>query len=216
MNDNKLISKTEGVGIDMGIKDLAICSNGKIYKNINKTEKIKKIKKKFKREQRKLSRKYESFKKRNKNKKEEKATRQNIQKQVVKVQKLYIKLTNIRTNYINNIISEIIKQKPSFIAIEDLNIKSMMKNRHLSRAISEQKFYEFRTKLTNKCKENEIEVRIVDRFYASSKLCSCCGNKKINLSLKDRIYVCDKCNLEIDRDLNASINLRKSDIYEIA
>ena len=205
----------EGLGIDLGIKEFAICSNGNKFKNINKTSTVKKIEKKLKREQRKLSRKYESLKIRNKNIKEGRATRQNIQKQVVKVQKLHQRLTNIRTDYINKIVSSIIKQKPSYITIEDLNVKGMMKNKHLSKAIASQKFFEFKTKLTVKCKENHIELRIVDRFYPSSKTCSQCGKVKKDLKLSDRIYKCD-CGFTIDRDLNASINLKNAKEYKIA
>ena len=205
----------EGLGIDLGIKEFAICSNGNKFKNINKTSTVKKIEKKLKREQRKLSRKYESLKIRNKNIKEGRATRQNIQKQVVKVQKLHQRLTNIRTDYINKIVSSIIKQKPSYITIEDLNVKGMMKNKHLSKAIASQKFFEFKTKLTFKCKENHIELRIVDRFYPSSKTCSQCGKVKKDLKLSDRIYKCD-CGFTIDRDLNASINLKNAKEYKIA
>ena len=205
----------EGLGIDLGIKEFAICSNGNKFKNINKTSTVKKIEKKLKREQRKLSRKYESLKIRNKNIKEGRATRQNIQKQIIKVQKLHQRLTNIRTDYINKIVSSIIKQKPSYITIEDLNVKGMMKNKHLSKAIASQKFFEFKTKLTVKCKENHIELRIVDRFYPSSKTCSQCGKVKKDLKLSDRIYKCD-CGFTIDRDLNASINLKNAKEYKIA
>ena len=205
----------EGLGIDLGIKEFAICSNGNKFKNINKTSTIKKVEKKLKREQRKLSRKYESLKIRNKKEKGGNATRQNIQKQIVKVQKLHQRLTNIRTDYINKIVSSIIKQKPSYITIEDLNVKGMMKNKHLSKAIASQKFFEFKTKLTVKCKENHIELRIVDRFYPSSKTCSSCGKVKKDLKLSDRIYKCD-CGFTIDRDLNASINLKNAKEYKIA
>ena len=205
----------EGVGIDLGIKEFVICSNGNKFKNINKISTVKKVEKKLKREQRKLSRKYESLKIRNKNIKEGRATRQNIQKQIIKVQKLHQRLTNIRTDYINKIVSSIIKQKPSYITIEDLNIKGMMKNKHLSKAITSQKFFEFKTKLTVKCKENHIELRIVDRFYPSSKTCSQCGKVKKDLKLSDRIYKCD-CGFTIDRDLNASINLKNAKEYKIA
>ena len=204
-----------GVGIDLGIKEFAVCSDGIKFKNINKTSTVKKVEKKLKREQRKLSRKYESLKIRNKNIKEGRATRQNIQKQIIKVQKLHQRLTNIRTDYINKIVSSIIKQKPSYITIEDLNIKGMMKNKHLSKAITSQKFFEFKTKLTVKCKENHIELRIVDRFYPSSKTCSQCGKVKKDLKLSDRIYKCD-CGFTIDRDLNASINLKNAKEYKIA
>ena len=214
--DDLKISKpiNEGIGIDLGIKDFAICSDKKIYKNINKTSTVKKIEKKLKREQRKLSRKYESLKIRNKKEKGE-ATRQNIQKQVVKVQKLHQRLNNIRTDYINKTISSIIKQEPSYITIEDLNIKGMMKNKHLSKAVASQKFFEFKTKLNSKCKQSNIELRIVDKFYPSSKTCSCCGSIKKDLKLSDRVYKC-KCGLIIDRDLNASINLKNAKEYKIA
>ena len=205
----------EGIGIDLGIKDFAICSNGNKFKNINKTSTFKKIEKKLKREQRKLSRKYKDLKIRNKNIKEGRATGQNIQKQVVKVQKLHQRLRNIRTDYINKTVFSIINQKPSYITIEDLNVKGMMKNKHLSKAIASQKFFEFKTKLTVKCKENHIELRIVDRFYPSSKTCSSCGKVKRDLKLSDRIYKCD-CGFTIDRDLNASINLKNAKEYKIA
>lgn len=207
---------SEGLGIDLGLKDFAILSNGETYKNINKTKKIKNLEKKLKREQRSLSRKYEDLKKRNKiNKEGEEATRQNIQKQVLKIQKLYQTLTNIRTNYINQIISEIVKTKPSYITIEDLNVSGMMKNKHLSKAIASQKFYEFRTKLIAKSKEIGIEVRIVDRFYPSSKLCNNCGHIKKDLKLSDREYICE-CGYKSDRDYNASLNLRDAKVYTIA
>ena len=205
----------EGIGIDLGIKDFAICSNGNKFKNINKTSTIKKVEKKLKREQRKLSRKYESLKIRNKNIKEGRATRQNIQKQIVKVQKLHQRLANTRTDYINKTVSKIVKQKPSYVTIEDLNVKGMMKNKHLSKAIASQKFFEFKTKLMSKCKQNDVELRIVDRFYPSSKTCSQCGEIKKDLKLSDRVYKCS-CGLVIDRDLNASINLRNAKEYKIA
>lgn len=143
------------------------------------------------------------------------ATRQNIQKQVVKIQKLHQRLVNIRTDYINKTISSIIKQKPSYITIEDLNIKGMMKNKHLSKAVASQKFFKFRTKLTTKCKQNNIELRVVDRFYPSSKTCSQCGEIKKDLKLSDRVYKCS-CGLMIDRDLNASINLKNAKKYKVA
>ncbi len=205
----------EGIGIDLGIKDFAICSNGSKFKNINKTSTVKKVEKKLKREQRKLSRKYESLKVRNKNIKEGVATRQNIQKQIVKVQKIHQRLANIRTDYINKTVFQVIEQKPSYITIEDLNVTGMMKNKHLSKAISSQKFFEFRTKLTAKCKQNNIELRVADRWYPSSKTCSQCGEVNKGLKLKDRVYKCE-CGLSIDRDLNASINLKNAKKYKIA
>ncbi|EOU1701788.1 transposase [Clostridium perfringens] len=215
-DDKKVYKSTnEGLGIDLGVKEFVVCSNGIKFKNINKTSTVKKVEKKLKREQRKLSRKYESLKIRNKNLKEGRATSQNIQKQLVKVQKLHQRLTNIRTDYINKIVSSIIKQKPSYITIEDLAVSNLMKNKHLSKAIASQKFFEFKTKLMFKCKENHIELRIVDRFYPSSKTCSSCGKVKKDLKISDRVYKCD-CGLTIDRDLNASINLKNAKEYKIA
>ncbi len=208
-------NNNEGIGIDLGIKEFAVCSDGIKFKNINKTSTVKKVEKKLKREQRKLSRKYESLKIRNKNIKEGRATRQNIQKQIVKVQKLHQRLANIRTDYINKTVSKIVKQKPSYVTIEDLNVKGMMKNKYLSKAIASQKFFEFKTKLMSKCKQNNIELRIVDRFYPSSKTCSNCGKVKKDLKLSDRIYKCS-CGFNIDRDLNASINLKNAKEYKIA
>jgi putative transposase len=160
-------------------------------KNINKTSKVKKLEKKLKREQRKLSRKYESLKNKTKNKKE--ATRQNISKQIVKVQILYQKLTNIRHNYINQVVNEVVKANPQHITIEDLNVKGMMKNRHLAKAVAKQSFYHFRIKLEHKCKISNIELRVVSRFYPSSKTCSCCGYIKKDLTLSDRVYICNDC-----------------------
>ena len=204
----------QGIGIDLGIKDFAICSNKQTYKNINKTQRVRKLEKKLLREQRKLSRKYESLKLRNKIKKGE-ATRQNIQKQITRVQILHQKLNNIRTDYINKVVNGVVRNKPQYITIEDLNVSGMMKNKHLSKSVAQQKFYEFRNKLTNKCHDLGIELRIVDRFYPSSKLCHNCGQIKKDLKLSDRIYKCD-CGLEIDRDYNASLNLRDCLTYKIA
>ena len=197
----------EGIGIDLGLKDFAIVSNGKTYKNINKSAKLKKLEKQLRRAQRCLSRKYENLKK--------ESTQKNIQKQRLKVQKLYQRIDNIRTDYMNKTIAEIVKTKPSYITIEDLNVKGMMKNRHLSKAVASQKFYEFRTKLKNKCDENGIELRVVDRWYPSSKLCHCCGAIKKDLKLSDRIYKCN-CGYIADRDYNASLNLRDAKTYKIA
>ena len=206
----------DGVGIDLGIKNLAVVSNTeKPFKNINKTEKVKELEKKLKREQRKLSRKYESLKVRNK-RKGGNATRQNIQKQIVKVQKLHNTLTNIRDNYINQVVNEIVKTKPSYISIEDLNVSGMMKNKHLARVIAQQKFYQFKIKLQYKCKLNGIELRIVDRYYPSSKMCNECGSIDKTLNLSDRIYICKECGCVIDRDKNASINLANAKTYKVA
>ena len=215
-DDKKVYKSTnEGLGIDLGVKEFAVCSDGSKFKNINKTSTVKKIEKKLKREQRKLSRKYESLKIRNKNIKEGRATGQNIQKQVIKVQKLHQRLRNIRTDYINKTVFSIVNQKPSYVTIEYLNVKGMMKNKHLSKAIASQKFFEFKNKLVFKCKQNDVELRVVDRFYPSSKTCSNCGKVNKDLKLSDRIYRCN-CGLAIDRDLNASINLKNAKEYKIA
>ena len=202
-------NSNEGIGIDLGLKDFAIVSNGKTYKNINKSARLKKLEKQLHREQRCLSRKYENLKKGGV------TQRANIQKQKLKVQKLHQKMENIRADYINKTIAEIVKTKPSYITIEDLNVKGMMKNRYLSKAVASQKFYEFRTKLKNKCDENGIELRVVDKMYPSSKLCHCCGAIKKDLKLSDRIYKCD-CGYMADRDYNASLNLRDAITYTIA
>lgn len=208
--NNKIANNSnEGIGIDLGLKDLAIVSNGKTYKNINKSAKSRRLEKQLIREQRSLSRKYENLKK------GESTQKTNIQKQRLKVQKLHHRIDNIRTDYINKTIVEIVKTKPSYITIEDLNVKGMMKNRHLSKAIASQKFYEFRTKLQAKCNENGIELRVVDRWYPSSKTCHCCGAVKKDLKLSDRIFKCD-CGYTEDRDFNAALNLRDATTYEVA
>lgn len=203
-----------GLGIDLGLKDFAVCSNGKVYKNINKGSRIRKLERRLRREQRSLSRKYESCKKPNNMKGE--ATRQNIQKQKLTVQRLHQRLDNIRTDYINKVISELVKTKPMWITVEDLNVSGMMKNRHLSKAIAQQKFFEFRTKILTKCNEYGIELRVADRFYPSSKICHNCGSVKSDLKLSDRIYCCDECGYTNDRDCNASLNLRDCHAYSIA
>ena len=200
---------SDGVGIDLGLKNLAIISNGTVYRNINKTARIRKLEKQLRREQRKLSRKYENLKK------GESTQKANIRKQKLKVQKLHQRLENIRTDYINKTISEIVKTKPSHITVEDLNVSGMMKNRHLSKAVASQKFYEFRTKLKTKCEEFGIELRIVSRWYPSSKICHCCGHIKKDLKLSDRVYRC-ACGYIEDRDFNAALNLRDAETYEIA
>lgn len=202
-------NSNEGIGIDLGLKDFAIVSNGKTYRNINKSAGLKKLEKQLIREQRSLSRKYENLKK------GESTQRANIQKQKLKVQKLHHKMDNIRTDHINKTIAEIVKTKPSYITIEDLNVKGMMKNRCLSKAVASQKFYEFRTKLKAKCDENGIELRVADRFYPSSKTCHHCGSVRKNLKLSDRIYRCE-CGYVADRDLNAALNLKDTKTYRIA
>lgn len=208
--NNKIANhSSEGIGIDFGLKDFAIVSNGKIYKNINKSAKLKKLEKQLIREQRSLSRKYENVKK------GESTQKTNIPKQRLKVQKLHHRIDNIRTDYINKTIAEIVKTKPSYITIEDLNVSGMMKNKHLSKAVASQKFYEFRTRLQTKCNENGIELRVVDRWFPSSKTCHCCGAIKKDLKLSDRIFKCD-CGYIEDRDFNAALNLRDTTAYEVA
>ena len=196
------------VSVLVEIPDAKIANNSKTYKNINKSARVKKLEKKLRREQRCLSRKYENLKK-------GESTQKNIQKQKLKVQRLHHKIDNIRTDYINKSIAEIVKTKPSYITIEDLNVSGMMKNRHLSKAVASQKFYEFRTKLKEKCDENGIELRVADRWYPSSKICHCCGAIKKDLKLSDRIYRCD-CGYVEDRDFNAALNLRDAVTYEVA
>lgn len=210
VSDNKTINHfDEGIGIDLGLKDFAIVSNGRTYQNINKSAKLKKLERQLIREQRCLSRKYENLKK------GDATQRANIQKQKLKVQKLHHRIDNIRTDYINKTIAEMVKIKPSYITIEDLNVKGMMKNRHLSKAVASQKFYEFRAKLLTKCNKSGIELRVVDRWYPSSKTCHCCGSIKKDLKLSDRIFKC-RCGYIEDRDFNAALNLRDAETYSIA
>ena len=201
--DSTALPTRDGIGIDLGIKDLAVCSDReKPYKNINKTQKIEKLKKKKRRLQRSISRKYE------KNKKGGSYCKtSNIIKREKELLKLNHRLTDIRHTYLHQTTTEIINRKPRFIVLEDLNVKGMMKNKHLSKAIAEQCFYEFYRQIEYKCSWNKISFLTAERFYASSKLCSCCGTIKKDLKLSDRIYKCKNCNLVMDRDKNASINL---------
>ena len=210
------------VGIDVGLKDLAIVSNSnnsytKKYRNINKGYRVKLLEKRLKRSQRKLSRKIlnniESYSENH----VPTYTRplnecKNIQKQKHIIQCLYRKINNIRTNYIHQVTAEIVKNKPSQIVLEDLNIKGLIKNRHLSKSISCSKLYEFRRQIEYKAELYGIEVVIADRFYPSSKTCHVCGYVKKDLKLSDRTYRCEGCGLVIDRDINASINLARYQI----
>ena len=201
--DCPIFPSNEGVGIDLGIKDLAICSDGNMYKNINKLSKIKKLEKKKRRLQRSISMKYE------KNKKGENYCKTcNIIKGEKELLKLNHRLSNIRQNYLHQTTSEIVKREPSFICIEDLNVKGMMKNKHLSKAVQQQCFGEFRRQIEYKAMWNNIPVIIADRFFPSSKLCSCCGTIKKDLKLSDRIYKCE-CGNVIDRDYQAALNLKR-------
>ena len=192
-----------GIGIDLGIKDLAICSDGNKYKNINKTETVRKLEKRKRRLQRSISRKYE------KNRVGDKYVKtNNIKRQEKQLLKLNHRLSNIRNNYLHQVTADIIKREPSFIVLEDLNVKGMMKNHHIAKAVQEQGFYRFRKTIEYKAERNNIEVVIADRYYPSSKLCNCCGYKKVDLKLKDRTFVCPNCGYTEDRDKNAALNLK--------
>ena len=201
--DSNTLPSNEGVGIDLGVKDLSICSDGNKYQNINKTQRVKKLEKRKRRLQRSISRRYE------KNKKGGSYCKtSNIIKREKELLKLNHRLTNIRQNYLHQTTTEIVKTKPSYIVLEDLNVKGMMKNRHLSKAVQQQGFYEFRRQIEYKSAWNNISVIIADRFFPSSKLCSCCGNIKKDLKLSDRIYKCE-CGNVIDRDYQAALNLKR-------
>ena len=205
--------QTEGIGIDLGVKDLAIVSDGKVFRNINKSSKVKGLEKRLRRGQRRLSRKYEFRKKKGGRTAISSA---NIDKQKLKVQKLHQRITRIREDYENKTVHEIVKQKPRFITVEDLNVKGMMKNRHLAKAIAAQRFNHLLAKLKRKAEMIGIEFREVDRFYPSSKTCHACGYIHKGLKLKDRVYVCPKCGYTADRDYNASLNLQDAGEYRIA
>ena len=200
-NYEKPVLSSEIIGIDLGIKELAICSNGQIFKNINKTKEVRNIEKRLRRLQRSISRKYEMNKEGSRFVKTSNLVK--IEKQV---RHLHRRLTNIRDNHIHQATNAIVKTKPCKVVMEDLNIKGMMKNRHLSKAVQKQKLAEFTRQMKYKCEKNGIEFIQVGRFYPSSKTCSSCGNIKLDLKLSDRVYSCN-CGLRIDRDLNASLNL---------
>lgn len=198
------------IGIDLGVTNLAIVNVlDKPIKNINKTAKVRKLKKRLRRLQRQVSRKYEDNKEDNKFIKTN-----NIIKLERKIKLIHRKLSNIRNNHIHQVTNKIIKLRPYRVVMEDLNIKGMMKNRNLSKAIAEQCLYEFIRQMNYKSKFNGIEFIQVDKFFPSSKKCSCCGNIKTDLKLKDRIYKCNYCELELDRDKNASYNLGNYKVLE--
>ncbi len=204
---------TNGIGIDLGVKELAIVSNGNTFKNINKSSKVKRLEKRLRREQRRLSRKYEF----RKMKGGATATASaNIDKQKLKVQKIHHRIDTIREDYENKVVHEIVKQKPRFITTEDLNVKGMMKNKHLAKAMAAQRFNLILTKLKRKAQIIGIEFRTVDRFYPSSKTCHTCGHTNKGLKLKDRVYICPKCGYTEDRDFNAALNLRDAKEYRVA
>ena len=202
----------DGIGIDLGIKDLAIVSNGQTFKNVNKSSKVKRLEKWLRRKQRCLSRKYE-FKKKKGGKIATASA--NIEKQKLKVQKLHHRINKIREDYENKVIHEVVKQKPRFITVENLNVKGMMKNRHLAKAVTAQRFNRLLTKLKRKTEIIGIEFRMVDIFYPSSKTCHACGHIHKGLKLKDRVYVCPECGYTEDRDFNASLNLRDAKKYRV-
>lgn len=206
----KLVSElTDNIfGIDLGIKELAVLSNqdssiSKVYANINKTKEMKRLERKLKRAQRKHARKILQAKKQGNCFKDCK----NLEKQRQIVALIYRKLTNIRNNYIFQIIAEVVKAKPKKVVMEDLNVAGMLKNKYLAKSIADQKWAFFRRQMEHRCEINNIDIEFVPRFYPSSKTCSCCGNVKKDLKLSDRTYICSECGLVIDRDLNASINL---------
>ena len=194
----------ESLGIDVGIKDLAVCSNGKVYKNINKSKGMRKKEKKLRRLQRQVSRKYEMNKSGGKFVKTS-----NIVKLEKQIKLVHREISNTRNNYLHQTTSEIVKTKPSRVVMETLNIRGMMSNRHLAKAIGKQGLYEFRRQLKYKCEFNGIEFVEADTWYPSSKTCSKCGHVKTRLSLSERTYICEECGCVIDRDYNASINLSR-------
>lgn len=201
-DDSVRVPTNQGIGIDVGLKELAVCSDNHTYKNINKTDRVRKLEKQKRRKQRQISRKYIL------NKQGENYVKtKNIEKSELALLKLNHKLTNIRNDYIHKVTTDIVKREPSFIVIEDLKVSGMLKNKHLSKAVQEQSFYKFREILTYKAERAGIKLILADRFYPSSKMCSCCGTIKSDLKLSDRFFKCSSCGLEIDRDLNASLNL---------
>ncbi|SDO17903.1 putative transposase [Paenibacillus sp. yr247] len=193
----------QSIGIDVGIKELAVCSDGTVFKNINKSAAVRKAEKRLRRLQRRVSRKYEMNKEGNRF-----AKTRNILKIEKSICLLYRRLTNIRTNHIHQATSAIAKTKPRAVVMEDLNVSGMMKNHYLSNAIAGQKLGDFIRLMKYKCEKIGAQFFQADRFFPSSKLCSCCGKIKTDLKLSDRIYECD-CGFRIDRDLNAAINLSK-------
>ncbi|MDE5763592.1 MAG: transposase [Ruminococcus sp.] len=196
--------ENQGIGIDIGIKKSAVCSDTAVYPNINKTAKVRKLKKKKRRLQRRISKKYSE------NKKGECYCKtRSIIKSERKLLKITRRLTDIRHNYLHQTTSKIVSRKPRFIVLEDLNVKGMMKNKHLAEAVQEQCFYEFYRQIQYKCQWHNIEFITADRYYPSSKLCSCCGYVKKDLKLSERIYICPKCHNTIDRDFQASVNLMR-------
>lgn len=201
---------TDGIGIDLGITPLATMSDGTIVPNIKTFRRVRILEKRLKRLQRKLSRKYLI----------NKCNKHNKTKNIIKLERqiklIYRSITNIRINHIRKFVSELIKKQPQYIAIEDLNVKGMMKNKYLARDIANCSFYTIREHLIRKAKERHIVVRLIDRFYPSSKTCSNCGGYNADLKLSQRVYYCEHCKVQIDRDFNASLNIAQTDRYTLA
>ena len=201
---------TKGVGIDLGIKTLATVSDGTKVPNIKTFRRVRILNKRLKRLQRKVSRKYLI----------NKCNKHNKTKNIIKLEKriklIHRSLKNIRINHIRKFVSELIKKQPQYIAIEDLNVKGMMRNKHLAKDVANCSFYTIKEHLVRKAKERNIIVRLVDRFYPSSKTCSNCGSYKKNLKLSQRVYHCNSCQVKIDRDFNASLNIATTDKYKLA
>lgn len=201
---------TSGVGIDLGIKTLATISDGITVPNIKTFRRVRILNKRLKRLQRKISRNYYI----------NKCNRHNKTKNIIKLERqiklIYRSLKNIRINHIRKFVSELLKKRPRYVAIEDLNVKGMVKNKHLAKDVANCSFYTIREHLIRKARERYIVVRLVDRFYPSSKTCSNCGSYKKDLKLNQRVYHCNTCQEKIDRDLNAAINIAKTDNYSLA
>lgn len=201
---------TDGIGVDLGIKTLATVSDGTTVPNIKTFRRVRILNKRLKRLQRKVSRKYHINKcdKYNKTK--------NILKLERQIKLIHRSLRNIRINHIRKFVSDLVKNQPQYIAIEDLNVKGMMRNKHLAKDVANCSFYTIREHLIRKATERCIAVRLVDRFYPSSKTCSNCGGYNKDLKLSQRVYHCSHCQEKIDRDFNASLNLAKTDNYVLA
>lgn len=199
----------ECLGIDLGIKDLAIFSNGEHYSNINKDKEIKRLVKRLKKLQRQTSRKYEANATYDSKGKKIFHKTANIKKLEQQIRLIHRRIANIRKTYMYEIIKSAVKTKPQIIVLEDLNVKGMLQNPKLAKSIQEENLSEFRRIMTYKCEREGIELIFADRWYPSSKTCSCCGNIKQGLKLSDRTYKCDNCGLVMDRDENAAINLEK-------
>ena len=201
---------TDGIGIDLGIKTLVTVSDGTKIPNIKTFRRVRILNKRLKRLQRKVSRKYRI----------NKCNKHNKTKNIIKLERqiklIHRSLRNIRINYIRKFVSELVKKQPQYIAIEDLNVKGMMKNKHLAKDIANCSFYNIREHLIRKATERCIAVRLVNRFYPSSKTCSNCGSYKKDLKLTQRVYHCNNCKEKIDRDFNASLNIAKTDKYVLA